>query len=253
MKQRNIERKLMQYYVPDYDEKVMHNTIDTIHRMKIDFPQARMKQIEFIITQIRFIRKRIWAAHLFVLILFGYFLFTNKIIIDFNFNEIAVLSIAMPLMVLCSLSDFTKAAYHNMVEIEFTTRNSLSKVLSAKMLIFGVLDMLIFTVLVAVANRTTSVDLLQLIIYGLVPFNLICIGCMEIMKRSYGSKVNMYCLIYGCTLMLIILMGGTVKYNLYTVDYFNIWIIVFLFSSILFIYKIKWLKKSVKCFDDVMS
>ncbi|PBH56219.1 hypothetical protein BGV07_11085, partial [Clostridioides difficile] len=140
----------------------------------------------------------------------------------------------------------------SILEIEFSTKNTLHKIIATRMFIFGISDLLFMIIILVSAKQIIDVNILYIIIYILVPFNLMCIGCMEIINRNKGKHTNYYCMIYGISLVLLIVTLSNFRDNLYQFEAINQWLIVFLVTAVTLIYEIRKTWRHLCSFENII-
>lgn len=252
MNNKEIKRSLQKYKVPKYDSSALEKTIKTIHELTLNNTDKRMNNKDFFISQIGFIRKRTWIMQFLILCTICILLFSTSTDSNSFYNTLSLISIASPLFVLTNIEELTKVYNSSILEIEFSTKNTLHKIIATRMLIFGISDLLFMIIILVSAKQIIDVNILYIIIYTLVPFNLMCIGCMEIINRNKGKHTNYYCMIYGISLVLLIVTLSNFRDNLYQFEAINQWLIVFLVTAITLIYEIRKTWRHLCSFENII-
>lgn len=252
MNNKEIKKSLQEYKVPKYDVSAFEKTIKTIHELTLTNTDKRMNSIDFFISQIGFIRKRTWIIQFLVLCTVCIFLFSMSADSNSFYNTLSLISIASPLFVLTNIEELSKVYNSSILEIEFSTKNTLHKIIATRMLVFGVSDLLFMFIILISAKQIIDVDILYIIIYILVPFNLMCTGCMEIINRNKGKHTNYYCMIYGVSLVLLIVTLSSFRNSIYQFEVINQWLIVFLVTSVTLIYEIRKTWRHLCSFENII-
>ncbi|UWD47318.1 hypothetical protein NYR90_12270 [Clostridioides difficile] len=252
MNNKKIKESLMEYTVPKYEASAFQNTIETIHRITFNSADKRMNSIDFFISQIGFIRKRTWIIQLLVLCTICSLLFNSAKETNSFYEMLALVSVAAPLFILTNIEEIAKVYNNSVLEIEFSTKNTLHKIIATRMIVFGVSDLLLMSIILLLAKQIIDINILYIIIYILVPFNLMSIGCLEIINRNKGKHTNYYCMIYGISLVLLIFMLATFKNSIYQFEAIDQWLIIFLVTSVILTYEIKKTWKHLCSFENII-
>ncbi|MCC0679487.1 hypothetical protein IC218_04340 [Clostridioides sp. ES-S-0005-03] len=252
MNKKKIKKSLMEYTVPKYEVSAFEKTIKTIHKMTFSNADKRMNSIDFFISQIGFIRKRTWIIQFLVLCTICALLFNTSRDNNSFYEILSLVSVAVPLFILTNIEEIAKVYNNSVLEIEFSTKNTLHKIIATRMIVFGVSDLLFMCVILLLAKQIIDINTLYIIIYILVPFNLMCIGCLEIINRNRGKSTNYYCMIYGTSLVLLIFMLGTFKNSIYQFESIEQWLIIFLVTSVILIHEIKKTWKHLCSFENII-
>ena len=64
----------------------------------------------------------------------------------------------------------------------------------------------------------------QVILYGLVPYIIMCFGCMIILNRCREENISLYSLTWGVCLNCIIIISKISDIRIYQASYFNMWL-----------------------------
>lgn len=201
---KNLKRKLMMLQVPPYDKKGLEETLFKARQIRLHPERLRMTNTEFALDQLRFIKKKTWFLKL---------VFTGLILgmtihgeIDMDGWIWSMLAISGPVLCLINVSELCNVFQPGMLELQMTAKNSLEKVLMVRLLVFGIWD-LIFLVCTALTMAFWhQAAWWQVLMNGTLPYNIMCLGCMEILNRASEENTRLYCAALGACLSCMILI-----------------------------------------------
>lgn len=217
------------------DELHLENTINMAAAgIRRDQEQQRTSFGEFYLAQLRFIHWKIWLIH--VLIVIGTGLLLHHYIHEQRgaIQLIMLASMAAPLLVMAGIQTLTRSLTHHTLEIEVSTRYSLDKLIIVRLSIMGIADLMGLLTLAILSNVWIEMDLINMLLYLLVPFNITCFGCLWLLNRVRNMNCRYYCVTYACliTIMQFIWMLNPPSINLYNTTSRWIWLLILLTSSI---------------------
>lgn len=204
---------------------------------KLDYP--KITRTEFLHIQMGYIRKRVWC--IFFLLLTVAITCTNLIGKgDDIFAVIGMISAIVPFLALVMIAEIARSAAFSMAEIEMTTRFQLSDIVLARMGILGTGTMIMFLIILPIISRTIGLGIVKTGIYILVPYLLICIISLVIISHMKGKDVAFYCGVSSVLVSVSICVFGYAKYTMmYSEQYFNIWIFIFIISIFIVMKQVK--------------
>ncbi|WP_213618523.1 hypothetical protein [Paenibacillus sp. J22TS3] len=191
----------------------------------------RTKYIDFVIMQLRFIRAKVWAAHLMVVLVTV--LATQNFLLFSTLNHLQVLgmvSALTPLLALASAKVLACSFQHGVVELEVSTKYSLDKLLLARMGILGIVDAVFLTIMLSFLSHRFDPEFYVILLYLLVPFVMGLLGCLWIINhtRSRESGILLY-----IGLLMLTQMTLSFQYDaLYAASATDVWIFVLVVSFI---------------------
>ena len=190
---RQLKRELEKINVPAYDVQKLEETISKAKRIELYPERERMTNTEFFFNQLNFIKKRTWLLKSCCLI---------------NANEIC--NIFQP----------------GMLEIQMTAKNSFSKVLMIRLMVFGILDLFFFLCAAVVMSIFKETVIWQVIVYGTVPYEIMCFGCMFILNRCREENMLLYSSTWGICLSCIIVTLKISGIEIFTTYYWGLWVAI---------------------------
>ncbi|MBU3071978.1 hypothetical protein [Clostridium estertheticum] len=252
-KEREIKDMLNNYDVPSHDNDAPMRVIEFIHENSLSIPKFRASNKQFILSQIGFIRKRTWISQIIILGLLCLGFYNIRAQDSLNFRTFSLISILAPLLLIVNVDEISRVYNKSMLEIEFSTKNSLKKVLVTKMLILGITDCIALIIMMIFAGNIMNISILRVIMYTLVPFNLVCIGCMKLMKYFNGNELNYACVTYSALLITILLLGRLNDLGIYAHDFILSWIIMYAITTVIFALEMKTMWNRLGLFDEVIK
>lgn len=173
----------------------------------------------------------------FVLLIVGIFVIKSS---TFEKTRL-ILSLVMPILAFLQIMELEKSFKYNMYEIEMSCKMHLKELISIKLLVNSIINLLIMTVFAGLTAINFGNEIYYLIIYFLVPFmitNVINIGVMKISKNKSNEIIN----ITVTLLMNIILLILNIKFPyIYETSNILIWVgllCITVFYSVKTVYQI---------------
>lgn len=189
-------------------------------------PIQPVSTTDFILSQIRYIRRWVWGLDIVLLCLslIGTFFLQWKMLYE--------LSAMMPLLALTMITESGRSEYYNMAEFEQSARFSLKSVVLARLGILGIMNIFLFLCFTLVSNVSVDISLIRTGIYLLCPYLITVFLCLWISRRFRAEEVFYLCI--GVTVMvcLSVLMLHNFATAVYGGEYFVWWLGAALLSGI---------------------
>lgn len=169
--------------------------------------------------------------------------------------EIVMLaSIAAPLLVITGLQTLTRSLTCHMIEIELSTWRRLEKLTLVRMSLLGIADLIGLIILAILLNVWIEMEIVSLLLYLLVPFNVSCLGSLWLMNRVRNTNCGYYCLAY-CGLLIIvqIICTFTPSLSLFISSADTLWGIVLFLSLGGIVYETLGVSKNFKSLDTAVK
>lgn len=125
---------------------------------------------DFLYQQVGYIRKRWWGLQFLALTLLWWCIYNSYV----QTGVQSITGITAGLFGILLIPELWKNRTYQAMEIEGSTYYSLRQIYAARMLAFGVVDIGLLTVFVAITSVTTSVRAEEMIIYFFLPFTVTC-------------------------------------------------------------------------------
>lgn len=184
----------------------------------INYPKASYTEV--LLSQITFIRKRVWIGTIILLII-G---FTATNYAQFPVTMISILSAMLPLFSLLSITEICKSASNNMAEMELSCKYNLSKITLMRLSILGGAGFIVLFVYVLLANGN-DFGAFRNFIYLSMPY-LISTNLSLVVISKFKSKETSY-VCGGMSLGLsvsIIALNSSYQF-IYSINYMIAWAI----------------------------
>jgi hypothetical protein len=229
---REIRDYLQQYPVPSYDPEKMQQTIQLARQAYCNrLLSKRIGFGEFIRMQMHFIGHWVWFTQ--AALVLGFLILLTKY--DFgqtNLQQILLLfSAASPMIAFVGFPELLKSYSHGMEEIESCTRFSMRKLMGARMLILGLMDLFCLTVILAVSTVHSGGFLLRTILYLFVPFNLTCGGCLTVLSHVKSRQSGYYCGAV-CALCIAVFVSLSFIKRYYETTATGAWVVMFILTLV---------------------
>lgn len=209
----------------------------------LDYP--KITKTEFLHIHFGYIRKRVWF--IFISLLLVVIACTNFIGKDNNVvNVIGMISAIVPFIALVMIIEIARSSTFSMAEIEMTTRFQLSDIVLARLGILGTGTIIMFLLILPIISRTIGLGIVKTGIYILVPYLLTCIISLGIVSYTKGKDVTYYCGVSSVVVSIFIFVFGVAEQSMmYSKQYYNIWVFIFIISILIVMKQVKkYIKKT---------
>ena len=206
--------------LPIIDENKKRKSIEIL-KMEIANTEITVKEsyVEKIKRYIPFMSK-ITFLFQFILLLVGILVIRSM---TFEKTRL-ILSLVMPILAFLQMMELEKSFKYNMYEIEMSCKMDLKELISIKLLVNTIINLIIMTVFASLTTVHFGNEIYLLIIYFLVPFmitNVISIGVMKLSKNKSNEIIN----ITVTLLMNIVLLILNIKFpGVYEMSSILVWI-----------------------------
>lgn len=214
-KQMEAYKKMMQ---PDVREEKVQETIRKSREAFFRSEETRMLSYgEFVRDQFRLIRKRWWVLQFLLLCLLGLFLVSGQ----GEFYIQRAMGICATLFVILIIPELWKNRTYQSMEIESAAYYSLRQIYAARMLLFGLADILLLSVFIGVTVSMLHVGMTEILIQFLLPMTVsacICFGTLCGRRMAEAGTVTL-CILWSSVWMFIVL-----NENIYTLLTVPVWL-----------------------------
>ncbi len=198
---------------------------ETIQKSRETFYAREQEKVltyqEFLWVQLNLIQKRWWLFQVVLLFLLWVFLSS----VQESLYVQRSMGITASLFVIFVIPEFWKNRTCQSMEIEAASYYSLNQIYSARMLLFGMVDMVLIVVFCGAASVSLHFALTELLVQFLFPLVVTACICFGILcsKHSFHEMVAIaLCIIWSAVWWLIILND-----NLYSAIVFPLWLALF--------------------------
>lgn len=214
-------KKYKQQIIVPTEDKIQ----ETIQKSKQVFYQKEKERsltyLEFLWTQYRLIQKRWW---LFQVILLAA---TTAILPEMQEQYYIQRSVGIAgvLFVILVIPELWKNKKCHCMEVEAAAYYSLRQIYAARILLFGIADVLLLTIFCGTIQGTLQITLAELMVQFLFPMTVtacICFGALCSSRMINEAMSVALCMIWSAVWWLI-----TVNERFYTAIIFPIWLLLF--------------------------
>lgn len=223
----NLEEQLMNYkklmQVRPQEVKIE----ETVKRAAQAFYATEQEEIlsyhEFLWIQFKGIRKRWWLLQALSLLILWTVLFSSPKELEFYAQR--SMGIIAPLFVIFIIPELWKTKSNQCIEIETAAYYSIRQIYSARILLFGVVDVALITVFCGAASTMLCFALTELLIQFLFPMTVTACICFKILcsKRTSGEAAAVIWSVAWSSLWMLIILNESI----YEQIVFPVWTVLF--------------------------
>lgn len=147
-------------------------------------PYPKLTYPEFVLTQIVYIRKRMWVISAFIL-LAG--VFTACVIPYREMILLWVLSSLTPFLAVFTSAEISRSSVFGMSELEAGCRFSLPQLSGARMLILGVCNFIVIAAATVISGIFSPFGIAMSALYILTPFVSVCGISLAVFEKARGQ------------------------------------------------------------------
>lgn len=154
-------------------------------------PSQQISHVEFMLQQIRYIRKRIL---LISGVIFGIVLLSIYFTEFIEKDVLWVISAMMPFLALTIVTEQERSVVYGMEELEMASRFSLKSVVFARMGIIGMFHFLVVCLLIPFSFYNSTYTFLQTGVYMIVPYLLTTLLGLMVVRKMRGKESVYLCM-----------------------------------------------------------
>ncbi len=227
---KKLKQAIKQSFTPPPTQK-MDEFINSIR-----YPRAKLSQV--IISQIGFIRKRVWIFS--ILSIFLAFFYTY--LANTPENIISGVSAILPLFSLCLITEFYKSRAYNMEETELACKYNLTKITLMRILILGVISFIILLFFIIIANKN-DYGAIRNTVYISVPFLFSSFISLVVITKFHSKDAIYVCSAVSGVISLFMLLENNILRVIYNESFIFLWVMSFaILLGLLFNSLIKFIK-----------
>jgi len=238
----NLEKELKDYgesmkIIPN-EQKITETVRKSMEAYCLAEQERSLTYWEFLWAQLRLIRKRWWLFQLLLLLLLW------AVLPSIQVEQLVqrILGVAASLFIILIIPELWRNQACQSMEIEAASYYSLRQIYAARMLLFGIVDIVLITFFCMSATVTMDILLSQLFIQFLFPMTVTTAICFGILCSKYPFRETtamMMCIAWS-TLWLVVILNE----KIYTAVTFPLWLI---FIGIAFTFLIFTVYRSIHC------
>lgn len=194
---------------------------------QLNYPKPR--RIDFIFSQVGYIRKRIWILSVLVFLSTLYGLY----ICNAPNSLIWFISSILPFISLVSINELVRSITYKMEELEMSCKYNLLEVSIVRMGILGTVNLIVLLSILLVLLKKTDFSSIRLGLYLITPYLLNCYGSLYFINHLKSRETIFIC---GSVTALVCLLNSLLSIQIneiYTDRYSFYWIISFIVLAVL--------------------
>ena len=219
----DLERELREYKdsikIDPNEQKIAETVRKSIEAYCLAEQERILTYWEFLWVQLRLIRKKWWVFQILSLILLWAVLPSVQV----EQLEQRILGVDASLFIILIIPELWKNQTYQSMEIEATSYYSLRQIYAARMLLFGIVDIVLITVFCMSAVFTQDILFSQLLMQFIFPMTVTAAICFGILCSKYPSGETtaiMMCIAWSAIWLVVIL-----NEKIYTAITFPLWLV----------------------------
>ena len=225
----DIIKKIKNYPI-DIDGQTREHIISLGKEQIITNQIKQHSYFNLFLSTLRFISVRSWIAQ-FIILICAIFITSNLSSLH-SINEIMqILTFILIVSILFFIYELFKSFTTGMWELEQTLKYELRQHTIVKLLIMGLIDMILVFLMSIIVQPTLSISLLNILLYLLVPYNLICIILFSILTM-WRNKMYNYVLWFASGSIGVAFILVTNIFNVYE-QKIVYWAVTYLLTTII--------------------
>ena len=191
----------------------------------------RTSYFEFLYEQTKFIKKRWWILQGCVLMCLWIWLsnYTSDIK-----DMMRIMGISATIFVVLIVPEIWKNRRNGAIEIEQASYYTLRQICTARMLMFGVVDLVIVMVFLAITYQTTILSLSDLVVNFLLPVNVSCCICFRVLYSRWEKSE--YIAVLSCLVWVGLWMMIVANDVIYQKIVTPVWVAMLILTFVYFIF-----------------
>jgi hypothetical protein len=213
------------------DENAINNTVKRAKEAYwIGETERYVSWPEFIYQQMFYINKMWWLFQAVVLLLLWLLL---KYAVSGMYAE-RCMGITAPIFVILFLPELWKNYNYQSMEIEGAAFYSLQKVMAARMLLFGMIDLVLLTAFMGIGVASTEITMREMIIQFILPMVVTTCICLRLFTGHFarGMVPSIIASLFWLTLWTLVVLREDIYSKIST----SIWIILIIFALLYMCY-----------------
>jgi hypothetical protein len=236
--------------IPAYDKAKMRQTIESskkgYRRQIISKP---VSSLEFLFEQMQYMSRNYWLTQILV-----FFMAVCSLALMDQYhvkeNGMRYCAVFAPLLIIFTIPELWKNISANAYEVENTTYFDLRKVYLARLVLVGMMDLILATILVAVTIKMSDFSIYEAVIYFFVPFNFNSCICFSLLCRK--KKICSEILAIGICVSEAILWYVLVNnHHIYEMLQMRIWCLLLVLSFCYMVFAGKRIVESSRYYCEV--
>lgn len=174
----------------------------------------------FILSQIAYIRKRVYLASLLILAL-------AVMATDYaKTDSVWAVAAMMPFIALCMVTESARSETYGMAELEMASRFSIRSIMLARFGTIGLVHMGLLCILIPIVSHSSLLSFIQIGIYLLVPYLAASVLEFAAVRRFRGKEAISVCMSISVMVSLLNTVVKELLAHLFGSKQFAIWLIL---------------------------
>ena len=191
----------------------------------------RTTYFEFLYEQAKFIKKRWWILQ--GCILMCLWIWLSNYMSDIK-DMMRIMGISATIFVVLIIPEIWKNRRNGAIEIEQASYYTLRQICTARMLMFGVVDLVIVMVFLAITYQTTILSLSDLVVNFLLPVNVSCCICFRVLYSRWEKSE--YIAVLSCLVWVGLWMMIVANDVIYQKIVTPVWVAMLILTFVYFIF-----------------
>lgn len=235
----NFNEMLNQYHVPPGKESDISMTILLGQKMMNHMVRSKTPFRILLKDQASYISPYLWGTQIVAIII--------TVLLSANLTEPHLeiqrkLFSITPILAFFAVPELIKSSVYGMSELEAACKNSVSKILATRLFIIGSINLVAITIIIASISIQYSTPFIQIMLYGLVPFNIV--NGINLLVFHF-TKIRSIAVASSISLCLTVLMKLITEFSFFTDISSTMWIILFVTSTVFLLAEIYYFMKSM--------
>lgn len=174
----------------------------------------------FMLSQIAYIRKRVYLASLLILVF-------AIIAADYaKTDSVWAVAAMMPFIAMCMATESARSETYGMAELEIASRFSIRSIMLARFGTIGLMHMILLCILIPVVRHSALLSFIRIGIYLLVPYLAASVLELAAVRRFRGKETISLCMVISVMVSLLNTVVKELLTHLFGSKQFVIWLIL---------------------------
>lgn len=182
--------------------------------------KASIGIVSFILSQITYIRKRVYLTSVLMLVL-------AVVASDYaKTDSVWAVAAMMPFIALCLVTESARSETYSMAEFEMASRFSIKSIMLARFGTIGLVHMVMLCILIPIVRHSALISFIHAGIYLLVPYLAASVLECAAVRRFRGKEAISVCIVISIMVSLLNTVVKELLTHLFGSKQFAIWLIL---------------------------
>ena len=206
-------------------------------------PYPRLPKWQLWLQQAKFIKKRTWVGSVGLFFLLFLICLRDGLFLE-NRQEIGMISALTPMFALITSMELIRSRQYNMEELEMSTRFSLGNVLLIRINLLGIMNMLLFLLLIPFLAAGQKVAYWQAGVYLLLPYLITSFLTLLAVCHLKTRDTSFVCAAISAAVTIAFETTAYRKPVIYKTEHIGMWLLMAGIFLLLFIIQITMLTRN---------